>query len=344
MSDNQNQDDANADLEESTVLNEFELSPEEQAEMAALDAQNEQSNDVHEVGEGDGGSQLFDDIDVNDDPLNPEHGEHNDNAGDNNPKPDAGDGGSDDADPSDDAGSDNSDQGNNDQDFEPPKDYSEAFEELDQQKQEADGKVQDTLDQLNELSAKFDEGEIGQGQYDHQRLMLTRQLGQQEKDVERIQSQHDGLKKQADQEVQDYQEKVTQQWVTGLHSFLDAPENQLIKTNPNVAQKFDQILQGLNTAGLLNGLTQSQVLSTVRTNLAIHYPDLNNAVVAPKSQGKPPKPTHENTNVPLSLANQQTLEAPDLTNPFAYIHKLNGIEYEQAIEKLSEEQLEQFYS
>lgn len=346
-----NQDQDNAHLEGEHV-NEFELTEEEKAELAALDAQNDDSEELTDVNSE---SKLFDDIHIDDEDVNNRGGAagqqeektENDNPDNNNPELGAGGGDNGATGAGNNAGSGDGAENNNNDDIEPPKDYSAEIEELDQQKQEADGKIQDTLDQLKELSTKFDDGEIGQGQYDFDRLKLQRELNKLEVNAQRIESKQETIQQQAETEIQAYQQKSQQGWFNNLRAFVDLPENELIKNNPNVANKFDQILNGLNEAGLLDGLSHSQVLSTVRTNLAIHFPALNSAVPAqPKEQNqgnKPPKPTHDKANIPLSLANQQTLEIPDQTDPFAYIRKLDGIEYEKAIEKLSEEQLNQFY-
>ena len=346
---NQNQD----EHVEGDHINEFELTDAEKAELAALDAQNGDSDEVKQLdGSIEDESELFDDIEIDETALNNQGGnnqentEHNDNPDNNNPEHGANDGNNGDAGNGNDAGAGQNGENNNDNDIPPPKDYSEELEELDQQKQEADGKVQDILDQLKELADKYDDGDIAQGKYDFDTLQLKRQLGKQEAAAERIQSAQEDLLNKANTEAQSHLEKQQQVWLGSLRNFIDLPENELIKNNPNVANKFDQILSGLNDAGVLDGLTQSQVLATVRTNLAMHFPELNSAVVSKQKEDpkKPPKPSHEKVDIPLSLANQQTLEVPDQTDPFAYIRKLSGIEYEKAIAALDEQQLNQFYS
>ena len=101
----------------------------------------------------------------------------------------------------------------------------------------------------------------------------------------------------------------------------------------------------MGKSGVFEGLNNKQILQSVRNQLSFHVPELRDTPYTPKAaktKGKPAKPRHENSNVPASLSQMNVKEVP-ADDPFAYIRKLSGVEYEQAISKLSEEQQDAFF-
>ena len=230
---------------------------------------------------------------------------------------------------------------------EPYPDYADKIEELDQQRQAANGDITDTLDQLRELSEKFDEGELGQGAYDHQKLTLERQLRQQEVTAQKIDSSYESVVSEANEKIESYNDNQKSKWQSNILEFLDNPDNELIKNNPNVANKFDSLLENMGKSGVFEGLTQKQVLQAVRNQLVFHVPELKSTSSKPQKQqqqAKPEKPKQNGANIPATLSQMQTLEVPDQTDPYAYIRKLNGIEYEKAVGALSETELDKYLS
>lgn len=224
-------------------------------------------------------------------------------------------------------------------------DYSERLTELQEKRTETQGNIDDTLDKIDELAKQFDEGEIGQGQYESQKLRLQRQLGQFERDHDRLEQKYDELNNQSNQQNQTRQELIQQQWQKDLNTFISQPENDLFKNNPNLAHEFDRTLTALGQAGHFEGMPNQQILATVRATLAIKHSELaNQQQPKPATENKKPqKPTHSNSTVPTSLANIPALEQPDDTDPFAHIHKLSGIAYEEAISKMTPVQYAAFF-
>lgn len=101
----------------------------------------------------------------------------------------------------------------------------------------------------------------------------------------------------------------------------------------------------MGSSGVFEGLNNKQILQSVRNQLSFHVPELRDKPYTPKaakSKDKPAKPKHESSNVPASLSQMNVKELP-ADDPFAYIRKLSGVEYEQAISKLSEEQQDAFF-
>ncbi|WP_151721057.1 hypothetical protein [Acinetobacter ursingii] len=220
-------------------------------------------------------------------------------------------------------------------------DYTEQLTELTQQKEDAQGKIDDVLEQLEKLGEDFDNGEIGQGKYEAQKLRLQRDLNQYETQLTQIEQQHTNLANTSAEQNLSRQEALNQAWARDAKSFIDQPENELLKNNPNMAHAFDQTLTALGQAGQLEGLSNTQVLQTVRAALAIRHPELNTKPTGQQQEQKK-KPTHDGFVPPVSLANVPSTDGLD-DNPFAHIDKLSGIEYETAISKMTPAQRAAYY-
>ncbi len=223
-------------------------------------------------------------------------------------------------------------------------DFSERITELEEKRTETQGKIDDTLDQIDTLAKQFDEGEIGQGQYESQKLRLQRQLSQFERDQDRLEQNYQEINNQSNLQNQARQELINQQWQKDISTFVSQPENDLFKNNPNLAHEFDRTLTALGQAGHFEGMANQQILATVRATLAIKHPELSNQQAKkPADEDKKQKPNHSNSSVPTSLASIPAIDAPEDTDPFAYIHKLRGVAYEEAISKMTPAQYREFY-
>lgn len=223
--------------------------------------------------------------------------------------------------------------------------FDEQLAELDQQKQEAQGKVDDTLDQLAALAEKFDDGEISQGKYDVEKLKLERELRRVEKELDKVEQAHENLSSEAETKINAYQDSRRTVWRNDLIDFLQDPANEVIANNQHVAEQFDALLQSMGQSGVFEGLNNHQILQSVRNQLSFRVPELgktqyNPEVKTDQAKSKPPKPTQK-ANIPASLSQMNAQEIP-ADDPFAYIRKLSGVKYEEAISKLSEEQQEKF--
>lgn len=220
-------------------------------------------------------------------------------------------------------------------------DYTEQLTELTQQKEDAQGKIDDVLEQLEKLGEDFDNGEIGQGKYEAQKLRLQRDLSQHEAQLSQIAQQHTNLANTSAEQNLSRQEALNQAWARDAKAFIDQPENELLKNNPNMAHAFDQTLSALGQAGQLEGLSNTQVLQTVRAALAIRHPELNTKPAGQQQEQKK-KPTHDGFVPPVSLANVPSTDGLD-DNPFAHIDKLDGVAYETAIAKMTPAQRQAYY-
>lgn len=223
---------------------------------------------------------------------------------------------------------------------EPFPNFDEQLEDLEQQKQSAQGEVDDTIDKLEKLAEQFDEGEVSQGKYDLEKLKLERELRRNEKALDKVEQAHESLSQEATTKVNEYQDTRRNVWRSDLLSFLKDPANEVIANNQHVAEQFDALLASMGQSGVFDGLNNQQVLQSVRNQLSFRVPELSKTPYTPQTKAapaaKPPKPTQK-ADIPASLSQMQTKEMP-ADDPFAYIRKLSGVAYEEAISKLSEEQ------
>ena len=329
-----------SDINDENILNEFEYTDEEKAELAKLDALNENSDELKtEAGEEQVSLEAIEkakqqgeqDLEVGDEfldeLLNPEDTAKQEQGGEGEP-----------AEPKIEP------EPEPEVEPEPLPDYQAQLDEAEQRLQESQGNIDDTLNKLRELAEQYDEGEISQGKYDVQKLELERELRRNERQHEKLEGELEQINSEADSKLSAYQDARRNAWRNELIEFLDDPANEVIGSNPHIAEQFDKLLASMGSSGVFEGLNNKQILQSVRNQLSFHVPELRDKPYTPKAskQNKPAKARHENSNVPASLSQMNVKEVP-ADDPFAYIRKLSGVEYEQAISKLSEEQQDAFF-
>ena len=329
-----------SDINDENTLNEFEYTDEEKAELAKLDALNENSDELKtEAGEEQVSLEAIEkakqqgeqDLEVGDEfldeLLNPEDTAKQEQGGEGEP-----------AEPKIEP------EPEPEVEPEPLPDYQAQLDEAEQRLQESQGNIDDTLNKLRELAEQYDEGEISQGKYDVQKLELERELRRNERQHEKLEGELEQINSEADSKLSAYQDARRNAWRNELIEFLDDPANEVIGSNPHIAEQFDKLLASMGSSGVFEGLNNKQILQSVRNQLSFHVPELRDKPYTPKAskQNKPAKARHENSNVPASLSQMNVKEVP-ADDPFAYIRKLSGVEYEQAISKLSEEQQDAFF-
>ena len=323
-----------SDINDENTLNEFEYTDEEKAELAKLDALNENSDELKtelneeqvslediEKEQEQGNQDLEVGDEFLDELLNPEDTAKQEAAAEGGPAD------------------------HEEHNPEPEPDFQAQLDEAEQRLQEAQGNVDDTLNKLRELADQYDEGEISQGKYDVQKLELERELRRNERLYEKAEGELEQVSSEANSKISEYQEASRNAWRNELIEFLNDPANEVIGSNPHIAEQFDRLLASMGGSGVFEGLNNKQILQSVRNQLSFHVPELRDKPYTPKAakqKDKPAKPRHENSNVPASLSQMNVKEVP-ADDPFAYIRKLSGVEYEQAISKLSEEQQDAFF-
>ncbi|MCO8114924.1 hypothetical protein NI465_12155 [Acinetobacter lwoffii] len=313
-----------SDVNDDDTLNEFEYSQEELAELAKLNELNDDSDELTPVPAeeetaivpGDDSEDLELDDDFVDDLLNPgEVKTEPEPAKQPDPEPTP----------------------EPEIEPEPAPDFDDQLEESTQRVQEAQGNIDDTLSKLSELAEQYDDGEISQGKYDIKKLELERELHRHEKVLDKVEQAHEALEGEANNQLGAYQETRRNAWRNDLVGFLEDPANAVIANNQHVAEQFDALLQSMGQSGVFEGLNNQQVLQSVRNQLSFRVPELSKTTYNPQTaKEKPPKPTQK-ANIPASLSQMSAQEMPT-DDPFAYLRKLSGVAYEQALSKLTPEQ------
>ncbi|EQB5549538.1 hypothetical protein ACYQIL_002935 [Acinetobacter baumannii] len=341
------------------ILNEFEYTDEEKAEIEKLNKKADSDNE-----DEDNDNELDDDF-VEDLLKNDEEDEEDeeDKTDESNTPPSSEEDENQDNDDELDPGTktdneneiDDKENGQNDplveEEVEPLPNFDEQLEELDQQRQAVQGKVSDAFSKLEELGEQFDNGEIGQGKYDTQKALLEREIRQYEGEVSKLDAKYEALSNTAAETIDAYNKSQADKFNQELLNFVKKEENNYLMTNPNLAGEFDQLLKAFGNAGVFDGMSNIQIIETVNNTLLVRHPELK--TVRPKTKAdpeqkieknaKPPKPKHENPKIPTSLSNIPAVEVNDQTDPFAHIRKLSGIEYEAAIQSLTPKQYQQFF-
>ena len=318
-----------SDVNDDDTLNEFEYSEEELAELAKLNELNDDSDELTPVPAeeetvivpGDDSEDLELDDDFVDDLLNPgEVKTEPEPAKQPDPEPTP----------------------EPEIEPEPAPDFDEQLEESTQRVQEAQGNIDDTLSKLSELAEQYDDGEISQGKYDIKKLELERELRRHEKVLDKVEQAHEALEGEANTQIGTYQESRRNAWRNELVDFLEDPANAVIANNQHVAEQFDALLQSMGQSGVFEGLNNQQVLQSVRNQLSFRVPELSKTTYNPQTaKAKPPKPTQK-ANIPASLSQMSAQEMPT-DDPFAYLRKLSGVAYEQALSKLTPEQSDAYF-
>lgn len=320
------------------TLNEFDYSDEEKAELAKLDALNGESDELQtpEPGQEDELIDPADDVTVDDDFIDdlldpnadPEQNNKQDPAVNTEIDPDP----------------------ELDPEPQPEIEYPNYEDRLEESKQQLDlalGEVDDTLDKLRELAEKYDDGEISQGKYDIEKLALERSLKRQEKAVDQLESSHMDLSVEAKTKVDEYHSVRQTAWQASIDKFSADPANALLVNNVHLAEQFNELLSSMGKSGVFEGLSNEQILLSVRNQLAFRVPELAATPMQPQQANapaakKPAKPVHKGTNIPVSMSQMNSKEMPS-DDPFAYIKKLSGVAYEEAISKLTPEQQDTFF-
>lgn len=318
-----------SDVNDDDTLNEFEYSEEELAELAKLNELNDDSDELTPVPAEEEtvivpGEDLDIDDDLIDDLLEPDTKKQPEPEPTPKPEPEP----------------EPEVEPQPEEDIAP--DFDEQLEESTQRVQEAQGNIDDTINKIKELGEKYDDGEIGEGRYKTLSFELERELRRHEKVLDKVEQAHEALENEANNQTHAYQESRRNAWRNDLVGFLEDPANAVIANNQHVAEQFDVLLQSMGQSGVFEGLNNQQVLQSVRNQLSFRVPELSKTEYAPQAtKAKPPKPTQK-ADIPASLSQMNAQEMP-ADDPFAYIRKLSGVAYEQALSKLTPEQNDAYF-
>ena len=193
---------------------------------------------------------------------------------------------------------------------------------------EYDQKEQSTLTEIDELGKLLDEGEIGQGEYTSRLKRLELQLESLKNASQTAHQQYQHTDQEYKDFAQDQQDKHSHQWQSELTHFLE--ENPAYIEDGAYKTRFDEVFYDLRDKEVFTGLSFAQVIATVqhRVEIELGQPE------KPKKAAAKALPKRDHVTIPPSMNQLQQLEDNSGGDEFAMIDRLQGIEYEQAIEKL----------
>ena len=234
-----------SEINDENILNEFEYTDEEKAELAKLDAINEDSDEL-KAEEGEEGEEQ---VSLEDIKKEQEQGNQDLEVGDDfldellNPEDTA----------KQEAAAEGGPAEHEEHEPEPEPDFQAQLDEAEQRLQEAQGNVDDTLNKLRELADQYDEGEISQGKYDVQKLELERELRRNERLYEKAEGELEQVSSEANSKISEYQDASRNAWRNEIIEFLNDPANEVIGSNPHIAERFDKLMASMGKSGVFEG-------------------------------------------------------------------------------------------
>lgn len=256
------------------------------------------------TGDDDGDGEGGDD--AGEDPGGEDGGEGSDDEGAGD---DAGEG-QDDGDGGDDAGDPDPVPTESDSREEPvnPYDYSDTAKE-----------------KLKDLREKLNDGELSPAEYDEQ---------------------SDAIK--SDDYKTRMQESENRRWGNAVMSFLGRHKDYTQEANPVKFAALDSEVKRMAKAGEIGNMTHRQILEQAKANVEKAFGGAVKqeppADTGKKDKGKPAKPKAEAPDAPnLGDVPAAGVENPRANNSeFAHLDKLNGVELEAALEKMTPAQQERY--
>lgn len=209
-------------------------------------------------------------------------------------------------------------------------------EKLDQ----ANESKQTLLDELKSLGTKLDDGDVGQGEYEAEKERIKDSLKSQNKLIEQAEKSLE----QAEHVYQDYagqqQQAANQAWYNELHSFVSSnPAYDPKAQNNRYATRFDEVISDLNAKQAFAGLNHKQIIKTVQHRVEM---ELGTPKQAPVQQEHKKTPKRENVSIPATMSQMTPAATNELGDEFAMLDRLQGLEYEAALEKLQTKNPEAF--
>ena len=311
------------DLDDMTG-SEFDLSPEEQAELEKLEAAENEGDD--------------DDVDPEflDEMLKP-----------NDEKDDGGTGSpTDEPNPDDQPGTDTPPSPNNN-DTDPndnPTDDEDAYQQhlANEQAVEAWQEKLDeateaktvVLDEIEALGKQLDDGEIGEGQYRAKIARLEDSLSDHKKAI--AQAEQELVKAEQHQHsfAEQRQQAVNDAWQKEIADFVaENPAYDINGQDQRYVNRFNDVIKDLYAKEAFVGLNHKQIIEMVKFRVEVELGAPQKS--ATTQGGNKTTPKRESVNIPPTLDQMRTHEPnPTHEDEFISISRLSGTAYEDALAKL----------
>lgn len=211
--------------------------------------------------------------------------------------------------------------------------------------------------ELSEIAKKFDDGELGQGEYDVAKARLTDELSELKKQVKLLTDEEKETKKQleaaavkVDELAQLTQkreesskamaEQAQKQWNTDCEAFLSKAENKVFVDKPELQEELASFVTTLSQRAVKKGvqIDNNNLLSQARKAVAALYED-----IPPESQpSKKPEPPKK--ELPRTLGGMSAASNPSVTvkDEFADLENMTPAERDAAMLAVPREQMKRW--
>ena len=203
-----------------------------------------------------------------------------------------------------------------------------------QRESDIDARFEQNVEALRELANKYTDGEIGEGDYQAEKARLDREARKIEFEEQALLSQKSQVQTQAD--VQ--QAQIQNDFTSAADAFLDRPENKdvFVAGSPELTA-LDQQIQILSQT-LPPTTTYVELFDKARSVVAtyMNLPSAGGEAQQPQ-KANVPQPT-----IPPNLGQMQAVVNNSVDDKFAHIDKLSGLDYDRALERLSDAELTEY--
>jgi len=203
-----------------------------------------------------------------------------------------------------------------------------------QRESDIDTRFEQNVEALRELANKYTDGEIGEGDYQAEKARLDREARKIEFEEQALLNQKSQVQTQADAQ----QAQIQNDFTSAADAFLDRPENKdvFVAGSPELTA-LDQQIQILSQT-LPPTTTYAELFDKARSVVAT-YMNL------PSSGGEAQQPQKANVPqpaIPPNLGQMQAVVNNSVDDKFAHIDKLSGLDYDRALERLSDAELTEY--
>lgn len=203
-----------------------------------------------------------------------------------------------------------------------------------QRESDIDTRFEQNVEALRELANKYTDGEIGEGDYQAEKARLDREARKIEFEEQALLNQKSQVQTQADAQ----QAQIQNDFTSAADAFLDRPENKdvFVAGSPEITA-LDQQIQILSQT-LPPTTTYAELFDKARSVVAtyMNLPSAGGEAQQPQ-KANVPQPT-----IPPNLGQMQAVVNNSVDDKFAHIDKLSGLDYDRALERLSDAELTEY--
>ena len=203
-----------------------------------------------------------------------------------------------------------------------------------QRESDIDARFEQNVEALRELANKYTDGEIGEGDYQAEKARLDRDARKIEFEEQALLNQKSQVQTQADAQ----QAQIQNDFTSAADAFLDRSENKdvFVAGSPELTA-LDQQIQILSQT-LPPTTTYVELFDKARSVVAtyMNLPSAGGEAQQPQ-KANVPQPT-----IPPNLGQMQAVVNNSVDDKFAHIDKLSGLDYDRALERLSDAELTEY--